>query len=308
MSLAKYADALGISHDFSEPATTALVFVLDSAYLPGLRTLCYSLCVHKTLLDLPVVVISNDPAVVEDAFVNLIADRVRLISNEEIAEFRGISAKKVEKRLRLRWIPKYTYLKWFMFDEYGYDRHLFIDADIVCMKPIDELLDISEADLAGGPVFGKGLRQDKDGPLPPRQVDQKIWRFGFKKSPGGTRLNTGVLSVSKKLLTPTFRNELIAYAEQHQFSVEQVAVRSYVTETQQATLELISPVYNFNHFYVDRMSAPFQVKALGRIKLLHFAGAIDNPWTLSAPRTLPEFVWHEYEKNRIRDEAENGFA
>jgi lipopolysaccharide biosynthesis glycosyltransferase len=308
MSLAKYAHALGFDLEPQSDCATALVFVLDSGYLPGLKTLCYSLCVHKSLLHMPVLVISNDPAVVNDDFINLIADQTRLISEQEISEFQGISAKRVEKRLRLKWIPKYTYLKWFMFDEYGYDRLLFIDTDIVCLKAIDDLLEMTEADLIGGPVFGKSLRHGKEGKLSQQAMDRKIWKFSFQKEPKGTRLNTGVLGVSRKLLDPAFRNELIAYAERHEFSVEQVALRSYVSETEKASLKLISPTYNFNHFYLDRLSAHFQTRALGKIKLLHFAGALENPWTLSSPRTLPEFIWHAYERDRKRSEALVGLA
>ena len=293
MSLRRLRERLGTGPTAADrPAPqAALTFVLNGDFLPGLRVLCYSLCRQETLLDLPVLFITEQASLLDDPLVALIADQTRVAGQEEISAFGGISSKLVDRRQKLDWIPKYTYLKWLMFDEYGYERLIFIDADIVCLQPIDDLVDLGTADLYGGPVFSRSLATGEVGP---EAIDEKITAFSVNPRPQGRRLNTGVLVVNKRLLSPQFRHGLIAFAEKGNYSVEQAALRTYLASRRGMKLRLISPLFNFKADFLDRVSSPAQERLVGQIKLLHFAGAGDKPWDKPSPQTAGEKVWQRY--------------
>jgi lipopolysaccharide biosynthesis glycosyltransferase len=296
MSLRSLAQRIGSAPEAATaPSSTAMFFVLNRSFLRGLKTLVYSLIAHRTLLDLPIVIISEDASLGDDPLVIEIADRLVLASDADIAQFRNISGEVVAPALKLDWIPKYTYLKWLIFDDYGFDQHVFLDADIVCLRPIDELTDFRNADIYGGPVFDRRLIRGVDRKLHPLAVRMEyVLPFVRQARPPGSRLNTGVLVLNRKTLTSEFREKLIRTAEAGQYTVEQAAVRHYVRNHSDATLELFSPLYNFNFNFMVDLPIATQVELLRDIKLLHFPSSKGKPWERPRSRKFSEQVWWAY--------------
>lgn len=279
---------------------TALTFVINSEFIDGLKVLIYSMAVHETLMDLPIFIISEDKEVFSDPFIMEVADKTYLASQEDIMSFSNISNKKVEGKLKLDWIPKYTYMKWLMFDDWGYDSLIFIDADIVCLSNCDELLQKVNADLYGCPVFGRELVIKVDDKIDVEDTDLSISKFAYQNDPPGSRLNTGVLVVNKKLLNSEFRRDLITFTENGEYSVEQAALRTYIGGTPGLSMKLMSPMYNYKHDFVSRLSAAFQPRILTDIKFLHFAGSAGKPWEKAVPETLSDWIWRSYADDAAR--------
>jgi lipopolysaccharide biosynthesis glycosyltransferase len=267
---------------------SALVFVLNADFLPGLLALFKSMYQHRTLIDLPVIIITEQAEMLNDPRLKRACDLPRAISSEEIAAFSRISAKLVEDRLKLDWIPKYTYLKWLMFDDYGFDQIIFIDADIVCLNPIDELIDLREADLYGSPMFSTKHLIDVGND--PRVTSENVLRFARDPQPASKRLNTGVLVVNKGLLSSGFRKELIEFTSQGEYSVEQAALRTFLRKSGRA-FQMISPLYNFKYSFLGHVMAKDWFSLLSEIKLFHFAGVPVRPWDKPHPETLEDHIW-----------------
>jgi lipopolysaccharide biosynthesis glycosyltransferase len=270
---------------------SALVFVVSADFVQGLHVLLYSMYANNTLMDVPIIVITEDLEVLEDLIIHKAADHRRLISTHDIELFKGISPSKVSNRLRLSWIPKYTFLKWLIFDDYGYDRLIFIDADIVCMKPIDNLMSLQGADIYGCPMFTKELRAPH---LGREAISENIISFSICEHPKSRRLNTGILVVGKRLLSSDFRSDLIAFAETEEFSVEQAALRKFLYKTKRGHIRMISPLYNFKAAFLESVSACRRFELMDKIRLLHFAGEAVRPWEKSAPETTSDSVWFCY--------------
>jgi lipopolysaccharide biosynthesis glycosyltransferase len=276
--------------DVSVPSTTskaALAFVLNAAFLPGLFALLKSMYQHRTLIDLPVLIITEQPEMLNDPGIKKVCDRTRVISADEIGAFSHISSRKVIERLKLDWIPKYTYLKWLMFDDYGFEQLIFIDADIVCLNPIDELLDLKIADLYGCPMFTNNLIDIGNDP---EVTSENVIRFAKNPQPASKRLNTGVLVVNKRLLSSDFREELIEFTAKGEYSVEQAALRTFLRESGRA-FQIISPLYNFRHSFLAHVMAKDRFSLLSQIKLFHFAGGRVKPWDKPHPKTFEDHSW-----------------
>lgn len=268
---------------------TGLFFVLNSGFLRPFHVLVYSLARNGSLLDLPVVVISEDAKLADDPVVAAVADRFVLAGAQEIAQFAGISDRKVEEGLRLGWIAKYTFLKWLVFADHGFRRHVYLDADMLCLNPCDGLAELADADLYAAPVFDKKLTRDPQGWM--RPLGERERRVAhFLESGNRTSLNSGVMVANHRLLDGTFRRRLIALAESEPVPVEQLVIRRLLRDGADYTFGPLPPLFNFNHGFLAAMGVPRQLRLLGAMKLLHFVGGGLKPWSVRGP-AAEESAW-----------------
>ncbi|WP_374275767.1 glycosyltransferase [Brevundimonas sp.] len=279
MSLRRLALAIHGAVSTSGPPEprTALIFVLNSAFLRPFHVLVYSLARVRTLTKYPIIVISEDAAVFRDPLVRAVTDHSVLAGPEQIAEFANISPERVREDLRKGWIAKYTFLKWLVFQDYGFDRHIYIDADIVALNDCEHLAALSEHDLYGAPVFKRDLIIDETGAR--RPVVEREQRMSAFLADGNERsLNSGVMVINRRAMEPEFRAGLIATAESKSYTVEQAVVRDFIRRSDRYSMGVLSSYDNFNHGFLASLSAPTQLKHLDRVRLLHYVGADKKPW------------------------------
>lgn len=278
------------------PRTTALMFVIDSAFLLPFKVLLYSLAKNGAGTELPIIVLTQDEAVRQDEVVKAAADEIRFIGEDEIRQFSVISSRRIPDRYKLDWIPKYTFLKWSMFDDFGVDQVLFIDADIVCLNPFDELL-ATEApgDIFGGPRFMESLVLDTEKkPLANGRIFRNLRNMAkgrFDES--HTRLNSGVLLLRRRVLDPAFRAELLDFASSREYVNEQSYLTAFFAQSEAYTLSLIAARYNFGAGSLSQLSVIQELKILKDIVFLHFPGP-RKPWLVeqSPQSRFSHIIWH----------------
>lgn len=302
MTLRQLAKTAGYNLE-AEPgvADSALLFVLNRSYLVGLKTLAYSLLEHRSLLDLPVIILSEEHDLADDAFVAAFADRFIPITDDDIAQFSSIPSGRIDPRVRLDWIPKYTHLKWMMFDDFGVGQIIWIDTDIVCTASVDDLTSLRTADLYASPVFSKSLYNEEDGERRPQpERDARIWEFSSSQTRQNAALNTGVLIVNRPLLDSSFRRELISIATEREYTNEQTVVSGAMRRRGPDALGWLSPFDNYNHGYIPLCSEDVQRRIFDRVRLLHFVGANEKPWEREHKKKgVTVQVWWDY-YNRAR--------
>lgn len=287
---------LDVSEARVEPTTradsAALAFVLNRSFLPGLRTLAYSMVLNRTLLDLPILVISEDSEIALDPLIATISDRVVIVEPDDLDQFSQISNERVVEHLRLDWIPKYTFLKWMLFGDHGFRKIIFLDADMVCLQNIDDLLEMNEADLYAGPIFNRALYRDPTGrDLALTESSRNIEAFVANPPAVSAGLNTGLMVINSGALSTRFRGALVDLAERKAYTVEQAVVNSLLRSGAEWSGGALSSLYNFNSGYLRYLDGITQVRMLARIKVLHFVGS-RKPWHASGGRSLDSHLWH----------------
>ena len=293
-----YLDTISRPSSAAKPhPSTALIFVFDSEFTKPFKVLLYSMAKVGTLLNLPIIILTQDPAVAEDPVVKVAADEIRVLGQAEIEQFKVISGRRVPDRYKLDWIAKYTFLKWSIFDDFGFDQLLFIDADIICLSPVEDLLTSELAgDMLGGPRFMESLLQDDRGN---RLTDNAIFRNLRRMTKGKfdsshTRLNSGVMLLRKRLLTNEFRDELLRFAATRDYVNEQSYLTSFFSENKNYTLSLMPSSYNFGAGALADLPLMMELQIIKDIVFLHFPGP-RKPWRMEPNLLSSRFthlLWH----------------
>lgn len=250
---------------------TAMIFVLDRAFLIGLKVLAHSMISHATLLDVPIIILSDDATLGDDPFVAELADRFAHISDEQLAGLQGIRGDEIHPIVKLDGpIPKYTFLKWLIFDDWGYDQLIWIDTDILCLGGLDHLTALREDGVYASCVFSRDLIEAADkSPLPPEVAAENMRQL---VAGAGTRFNSGVMVISGRFLNPLFRSLLVGMAQKDTFPNEQSVVREALEK--HGGRGWLSPLDNYHHSYWAATPPDIQ----SQVRLLHYVGASGKPW------------------------------
>jgi lipopolysaccharide biosynthesis glycosyltransferase len=283
---------------------TAICFAFDSGYLMPFKVMLYSMACAGALPRDPIIVLSDDPAVFEDPIVNLVVDHPVLLQGKVLDTLYGLARDNVERPERAAW-NKGTFLKWAAFDDHGYENILFLDVDMLVLKPLAGLADLKEgADLLAAPQFQTSLYRPKGkGRYTPETVEQNLrWMMDgeFAKAKH-RRMNSGVMLLGSSTASPAFQDELVAFAAARKDLHEQAHLTAFFAEHHEWKLRLIPSAYNFQERYLGKVALTTAIQLLSRIAILHFAGR--KPWETDIdPGTrLSTLLWWNFQ--RAADEA-----
>lgn len=281
----------------SSPPSSALAFVFDRKFLDPFKVLLFSLARTGSFTGLPVIVFTQDEMVAGDDIVKQVADEVIFIKEDDISKFSVISRERIPDQYKLDWIPKYTFLKWLIFDDYDLTQLVFIDADIVCLNRADGLLATeSDAGLVGCPRFMETLFSEEGGKrLPERQIFSNLRnmvRGNFDDK--HIRLNSGVLMLRNNVLSSKFREDLLAFSSRRQHVNEQSYITSFFKKSKEYKMDLISSKYNFGAGSLAYLPVHLQIQILCEVVFLHFPGP-RKPWIgdLTDDARLTHMIWRK---------------
>lgn len=264
-----------------------MIFLLDSAYLPGLRTLAYSLRNALAEKTHDVLVLTNDPRVAEDALVKHIAHDVHVLSDEDIAKIKTVDADAVTPEHRHAEFGKYTFLKFLAFKDFGYDHHIFLDVDMVCLDPTFRFSDlVADCDFSAAPTMG--LRFFADTPTQADAIEKIEYVIATRFSPRRP-INSGTFFVGRSLLSDASVGRLIRIGHESAFPLEQQITQQFVQRTPGIRFHSLSVQYNF----VERAA-----RRIGREAFHAFAPVFlhynqnAKPWQEASPRDWVTDFWH----------------
>jgi hypothetical protein len=271
---------------------------LDSSYLPGLKTLLFSLRADLTGRNFDLIIFTNDERVANDAFVRSIAQKLIVLDDDQIGRLRGVKSDQVEPEMRVPGFGKYTFLKCFCFDDLGYDFHLYIDTDFISMDGNFRLAElIGPYDFAAAPTTGPLALK-----VPRRQevrnysesqrslAFQRILKLASTDYGIDRSINGGIWLARRRLLGPKSVQDFIDLLTTKSFAWEQSALREFAEARAATSFHSLPIWYNFQEFAAHVVGIDRFSELRPRIKLFHFNGP-KKPWSIGRGRNWVSDLW-----------------
>lgn len=279
---------------------TAIIYVINSLFLHPLRVLHHSLVKNSSLASCDVIVITDDPVVSDDPFVKTIATEVEFIKQTQLDDFRRIRGDRINTRLATSFAPKYTFLKLLIFKERGYRRHIFIDADMLCVNTLDEKLLQMDVDVKAVFEYGKHT-------FPSPNEAREIPKYKRSDSLGYIRkysghevqpiapINSGFLVLQGKGISDKHFEKALCLASARAFPNEQ-SLTAEVIRSQELSFMRLPIWYNCRRRVFSSLGESYFEDVKDQIKLLHYTPG--KPWKMrgSELRNYDQ-IWYQYESS-----------
>ena len=283
------------------------MFFFNEGYLECFKVMCASMLATRSFLDLPIIIYSDEgDKLRDDAFVSTVADTFRDIEPADYAYIDGVDTSRVPEKFRYKGIPKYTFLKWLIFQPSGYDELIFLDCDMICLRNLDNqsffTREMNSADLLGCREFPQKM-------LEARKSDPKTYLAMFEKlmseeqDRASGRLNSGVMRIGKRLLTGGFFDQLIDFASRTACVNEQSFLTSFFRETAAFRLEFHDSSCNVPDKKFDFLRVEDQIRHWSKVSILHFNGN-KKPWAdKKGVDSFGFLLWRKYNQQLDQIEA-----
>lgn len=235
-----------------------IVVLTDLLYLPGTMRLLESWKKHNPWL--PVIGLSRDQRALQDPSLAEICHRTVLIDPKS---YREISPYKKSRSKR----HAETFYKFEAFRDFGYERNIFLDSDLLCLRETPALLETNPRSLLA--ALDTGFARTR----------------GYKGHP--EEINSGVLSIHKSIQGDQTVEQLKTIARDNPGrsgynSGDQGIINKWI-HSQKIDLDLLPPEYNLiKKDYHD-------TEHVETCRLLHFCDR--KPW-ISHQKSPLENLWH----------------
>nr|MCV4208673.1 hypothetical protein [Roseomonas sp. SXEYE001] len=281
---------------------SCLVFLLDRAYLKGFAALLSSLSKTASLAGMPIVVISDDQSVLDEEFVRNVSEVRRLIPTDYLERYRGLPNDHIPEKQRCEVAPKYTWLKFFLFRDFGYDHNIYFDSDMLAFSSLDEFFTNLEGvvfDFAAAPNIPRDLWEKvKDSELFSSQLAAFLQaRRPFRAqnfADYSVNFNSGFSIIGKNLMNDDFVGILFKRAAEGKTQYEQRLTYFALQECGAKFCEL--PMWiNLTRPIYD-LGRQFGIELVEKKTLVHHY-IFDKPWAVSASsvaRHSDRRWWEEY--------------
>jgi len=245
--------------DLMNPKYTFLSILTSDDYLPGLLVLAHSL--QKTGTPLPLLVLLT-PNISSETLTTLDSHRIAY----KVLDYELINPTNVDKKHR--WFS--TYSKIFAFGQTEYDKVVYLDADMLILRNIDELFNYPH------------MSATNSGGMLPRKVS---W----------THLNSGLMIIepSKKIFTDMLNRigkievlEAGGSVERPQYGSDQDFFNKYYPNWPNQKELHLDHKYNIFHYHLDEYSKLFGYTIEDGpkpISIIHYASYL-KPWNIKSDK------------------------
>jgi lipopolysaccharide biosynthesis glycosyltransferase len=297
----------------------ALIFILDRNYLLPFKVLMHTL--HKKVIrpsNVDIVLLTDDPEVGEDYFVKNYVNRVISVSEEQISFLQRIDVSKISPSHRHPKYGAYWFLKFLIFDDYGYDFHIYMDADMLCASRRFHLRDICFGNsFAAAPTIGRkalSLKGKSEAgnldEVRKKELLKTVLGIANRRHAISRSLNSGVMYIPKRLIGRAIVEGLVKEATQHAFRLEQDTVRQYVELRTSIPFVSLPVWYNFPELPVLAMGeAAFDAEIRKKTKILHF-NLHPKPWDAGRQSGWVQEIWwrhHDLAQPWINEVSRNSW-
>ena len=262
-------------------AETALVHVLDRNFLQPLKVLHHSLHAQGSLRGCPVVVVTDDPVVAEDRYLRRVAHDIELVGPEDLKAFAAIRGERIKPDLATGFAPKYTFLKLLFFKPRGFRRHIFIDADMLCLNPLDEALLAAPFAAKAVQEFGASVFPTASEKPPPGFRDRAMAYVGERSAPletGIKGINSGFMVAQDEIFAHDILGIALELAAAKAFGDEQSLTTAAIARSGVSHLRL--PLwYNARRRMFASLGEEFFAAHRAAVKLLHYTPG--KPWKMA---------------------------
>ncbi|MDQ8187375.1 glycosyltransferase [Pelagicoccus sp. SDUM812002] len=152
---------------------SCLVVLTDNLYIPGTLRLLESWQQHNPVL--PIVALSRDARVLEDSYLARLASQRHRIETNSYADISPYKKSRSKRHAE-------TFYKFEAFADFGFERNIYLDSDILCLRPAPLLIGSSPHALLA--ALDTGFKSTR----------------GYKGHPN--EINSGVLSIHKSIQGP----------------------------------------------------------------------------------------------------------
>jgi lipopolysaccharide biosynthesis glycosyltransferase len=289
---------------------SAVLFLFDANYLVPfqvfIKTLEHAVATRK---DVDLVVLTDDPKVYGDSFVNKIADRIIMLSDDDLKKISQTQGTAVHPSTKHTKYNKYTFLKFLVFNDFGYKEHIFLDVDMLCLDPnfeFDELL-YEKIDFSAAPTIGHRhlglsdiLYSNGGYAYYDKEVRDKVMNtclhLASAKKSIQRKINSGVMYIGGRLIGSNASSCLINEATRSAYPFEQDVIRIVIRETYGLRWKSMSIWYNFVSLPSYVMGEENFSILQKNIKFLHYDGM--KPWKDKKENAdwFQKLWWEAYDK------------
>ncbi len=263
--------------------SACLVFHCDESYIEGLKVLLYTLKRSPRLSKLPKVIITdsilvaNEFSSVSDVAIHVLSEvQLDALDNIELSFDRPLP-RVLENKTRFITNRRKTFQKLYAFSDFGFERNIFLDSDLINLNNADQLLDeCGKEDFYAAPALLKSMIFEASGELKSSDDLNDFHKSHFNNHMVRPNFNSGVFVANKTLIGAASVQRIISTAQSGCFTGDQPILNKYLADGGYSFGSLL-PWFNVERPFYAAFGEDQYNRDLSSIRFLHFTGQ-KKPW------------------------------
>ncbi|MBB6511097.1 lipopolysaccharide biosynthesis glycosyltransferase [Rhizobium soli] len=280
----------------------AAIFLLDQTYLLPFQVMMHSMRDAVENRNVDIVVLTDDDGLLDNPFLRRICDKIIKISEDQLELLKSIDLSSVPDEFRHPKYGVYWFLKFLVFDYYGYDYHIYLDTDMLALRRDFSFDDIfAGTAFSAAPTIGKtalgippNSRGSSNNDLEQQRIVDTTREIAARNYKISRSINSGVMSIPKSMIGRSTVRSLVELSTLNSYRLEQDVVRAHAS---QFLPDDFRPLPIWLNMPELPLRAAGEVNAIERLlpytKILHF-NLHPKPWKISGRPGWVHQIWHRH--------------